>query len=997
MQILRKKRTKKNYQEILIEYLNSINNSNSKIDIVTKEMKTAFFSCMNDLVLSKNDELKYLILMIDEKYQKLEKENYFNIWKKFNINMKNIENKNNADEISNKKNIFKLEEEKSNDNIEEDSNLIIPDDDYIESLRQQNENNNNKEKQKYADNYTEKDKEYFTIEENNKTITINNNNANELSISNNIKNDKNVKKAQYKKKIINEQNLEKYKENLIIDFDDETNSIPAECKSDNSDEKNFAIIGDGKENYNTQLNLNKLDLKEKSINIKEEDYQSYNIISNKKSGKNDRIPDKEGGAQLVYNKVIITKNFNNKKEINKRNNKLDDINSYNNKSQNIINKNIIESNPNDIVGKGGRSFSEFEEENRLNYLLSSKNNINEKEAKNIITLKKAINDAIKKTNYNIQKINEHETEKINLNNEKNNDKMDKEIKENKDILKIEETNHITIIDNNCNINKIKSSINIPVNVENINLVEGIDNNSKVINQINNNLIIEKINIEPFFNEDNNLDKNKNNNINYLGKNNDISNQDKFSIIYNKEFTFSPELSHIKENVKNNIICLNTDKNKDSSKEVLEINTNLNDLNKNDNEIENKNNVSNNIININFRNNEKEIKERIINEEMIRNFLNNHKNERILQEYSNQDVELNFIKKNNKKVENDDYKNKYLGYTLEGTNRNKKSKNKTDPNCKYFAEKENTNGVEADMTKISKDKDKDNENNTFGLNKICNMLDDLFDVKYNKKNRNSNNTKKGNDEQIIEDYKNKKSGKILNKSKINDNSNNLDFSEFNTNELNINYINDESSKKGDKKNSEKSIFNNNADYDDIKYIYHNYNYNREGIINQKEAFNNRNNDKSNHKKNHSANKIKMSFPLSMMSFNQRVEHFNNKKDFNIEHIKKEINNIENEIYTFYPKTNKKNQKINYEYRQKSRPKISKNNQTNERKKSINYKRLNELYMDYKERNIRIKKLERENNIKDGISFNPQFFSNYKTNKRSKEKIQKIPFLNELENI
>ena len=31
-------------------------------------MKTAFFSCMNDLVLSKNDELKYLILMIEEKF-----------------------------------------------------------------------------------------------------------------------------------------------------------------------------------------------------------------------------------------------------------------------------------------------------------------------------------------------------------------------------------------------------------------------------------------------------------------------------------------------------------------------------------------------------------------------------------------------------------------------------------------------------------------------------------------------------------------------------------------------------------------------------------------------------------------------------------------------------------------------------------------------------------------------------------------------------------------
>ena len=272
------------------------------------------------------------------------------------------------------------------------------------------------------------------------------------------------------------------------------------------------------------------------------------------------------------------------------------------------------------------------------------------------------------------------------------------------------------------------------------------------------------------------------------------------------------------------------------------------------------------------------------------------------------------------------------------------------------------------------------------------------MKYKENNRSSNKSKKENDNQMIEDYKNKKSEKILNKPKINDNSNNLDFSDFNTNELNINYKNGESSKKKDRKNSQKSIINNDVDYEDIKYIYHNYNYNRDCIINQKGIFNNKNNDKLNLQKSHSSHKIKMSFPLSTMSFNQRVEHFNNKKDFNIEHIKKEINNIENEIYTFYPKTNKKNQKINYEYRQKIRPKIAKNNQTNERKKNkINYKRLNELYMDYKDRNLRIKRLERENNIKDGISFNPQFFSNYKSNKRSKEKIQKIPFLNELENI
>ena len=111
-------------------------------------------------------------------------------------------------------------------------------------------------------------------------------------------------------------------------------------------------------------------------------------------------------------------------------------------------------------------------------------------------------------------------------------------------------------------------------------------------------------------------------------------------------------------------------------------------------------------------------------------------------------------------------------------------------------------------------------------------------------------------------------------------------------------------------------------------------------------------------------------------------------------------MEDEICTFYPKANKKINRINYEHKSKSKSKskttISKINDS-KKKTKINYKRLNELYMDYKERNIRIKKLEKENNIKDGISFNPHFLNNNHWNKKSKEKIKNISFLNELEKI
>ena len=58
-----KKRQKKNYQEILSEYLNHLSSAGNKLNSVSKEMKSQFFMDMNDMVLNKNDELKYLILM----------------------------------------------------------------------------------------------------------------------------------------------------------------------------------------------------------------------------------------------------------------------------------------------------------------------------------------------------------------------------------------------------------------------------------------------------------------------------------------------------------------------------------------------------------------------------------------------------------------------------------------------------------------------------------------------------------------------------------------------------------------------------------------------------------------------------------------------------------------------------------------------------------------------------------------------------------------------
>ena len=103
IQLLKKKSTKKNYQDILIQYINKLNNSNSKINEIAKKIKIAFFNNISDLVLNKNDELKYLILYFEEKYKKNLIEKNFNLWKKKvlsakkekHINEYNVENNNN--------------------------------------------------------------------------------------------------------------------------------------------------------------------------------------------------------------------------------------------------------------------------------------------------------------------------------------------------------------------------------------------------------------------------------------------------------------------------------------------------------------------------------------------------------------------------------------------------------------------------------------------------------------------------------------------------------------------------------------------------------------------------------------------------------------------------------------------------------------------------------------------------------------------------------------
>ena len=120
----------------------------------------------------------------------------------------------------------------------------------------------------------------------------------------------------------------------------------------------------------------------------------------------------------------------------------------------------------------------------------------------------------------------------------------------------------------------------------------------------------------------------------------------------------------------------------------------------------------------------------------------------------------------------------------------------------------------------------------------------------------------------------------------------------------------------------------------------------------------------------------------MTFDERLEFFKNKKGSDIQKIKSTLLNKESNKYTFYPKTNK----VSFEKRNKSYSKVINYENSKENcKTKINYDYLNGLYLDYKKRNLRLKKLREENDKEDGISFNPFLYKNRRWDNSEKKSI------------
>ena len=730
-------------------------------------MKIAFFNCINDLVLNKNDELKYLILYFEEKHKKNLLGKYFNNWKNSILGAMNINN------------IKKYQIQ--NNNI----NIINRNKESINKL-----------------NY--KEKKHFSTEEN-----------------------INQKKFSKEKELIE---MEKY----IIDYDED-------------------LINKNKIKENNNINENKINIRAKT--------------------------DDENEKMEKYRK----------------------------------------------------KFKELEEEYRIKYLLSSKNDINENEAENIINIKNSINKAINCTKENIYKIDEYESNKIYHNN-----KMQSK-GENENI-------NVVIFDSLEKENQNIKGDHLDLNNSNENHI-----NKKYF--INNDLKIEKVNTKVINNFNIKLE-----NLSQKGNRNY---QDKYLVSNVNEFSFAP-ISSSHHNDKNNIISNKRSNHNIIDNKISEDNIGLKDLNES--------NKSDNNADILTKLNNMIFDERLINEEMIQKFLENKRNEGIFEVYKNK------TSNSNKMINSYNYKNKYLGCTLGGMKRKRqvkstnnilKSENTLDININK-SDEEIIN--KSNITSLKKD-----NSNFLTINKINNMLEEMFDEDKNKKIK--TNTSETENNSLITNQRNVK---INNFNNINKTNNGIKQIKRSHNPQNNDYLNFNKPKhkinrdKLFRNNQDKQKFKVNIKGNDKKYILNS---------NKNTGTNTSKNSSNNVPKRNSSN-IKM--PLSNMTFNERLDFFKNKKGLDIQKIKTTLLNKESNIYTFCPRTNKNFSNKSNEKRPKSYNKVITYESSKENSKTkINYEYLNGLYMDYKKRNLRIKKLREENDKEDGISFNPFLYKNNKWDKSGKK--------------
>ena len=132
------------------------------------------------------------------------------------------------------------------------------------------------------------------------------------------------------------------------------------------------------------------------------------------------------------------------------------------------------------------------------------------------------------------------------------------------------------------------------------------------------------------------------------------------------------------------------------------------------------------------------------------------------------------------------------------------------------------------------------------------------------------------------------------------------------------------------------------------------------------------------------------PITNISFRARMKYFSDKRQQKLEKMIKAKKEEEKQIYTFQPKTsdNRLNVvKYDYDY-------INTENNNN-KKRMPDYNRINNLYLDYKDKKAKLDDLTKEYYKKAGISFTPKIKDKNKEIKEFKNKVGQIPYLHRID--
>ena len=138
------------------------------------------------------------------------------------------------------------------------------------------------------------------------------------------------------------------------------------------------------------------------------------------------------------------------------------------------------------------------------------------------------------------------------------------------------------------------------------------------------------------------------------------------------------------------------------------------------------------------------------------------------------------------------------------------------------------------------------------------------------------------------------------------------------------------------------------------------------------------------------------PVTNISFRARLKYFSNKKEKDLQRMMKKKMEEEKQIYTFQPKTG--GNKLNViKYNSFKNNYFNNINQDydNNKKKKVDIQRINNLYLDYKDKQNKREELERDYFKKAGISFAPYIKDKNKEIIKFKKKIAQMPYLDRIE--